>query len=74
MKAGRPGKRRHTHGRIRAAIPPELKDEILELVEEDVRFYSFARFIEIAMTYYLEHYKTAQGDLDKHMFPRLAKK
>lgn len=74
MKAGRPGKGRQTHGRIRAAIDPALKAELLQLTEDDQRFYSFARLIEISLTYYFTHYQAADGELDKQMFPRLKKK
>ena len=74
MKAiGRPGKRRATHGRIRAAIIPELKDEIERLCDEDKRIRSVAFLVETALLYWLRDYKTTKGSLDADLFLKLKK-
>lgn len=71
---GRPGKGRAKGGRVRAAIRPELKDEIEELVAGDIRIRSVNQLIETSLDYYLRDYQLANGDVGKDLFPILKKK
>jgi len=69
LKLGRPGEDRALHGRIRATILPSLKAEGEEIVAKDDRFLSLSRLVELSMAFYLEHYREADGVLDKRGFP-----
>lgn len=66
---GRPGEERALRGRIRATILPSLKEECEEIVEKDDRLLSLSRLVELSMAFYVEHYRTADGVLDKRGFP-----
>jgi len=45
LKVGRPGKNRAKSGRVRAAIRPELKEEIEALVYGDIRIRSVNQLV-----------------------------
>ena len=69
-KAGRPGMGRVKDGKIRAAILPELKDQLEELRKKEWRrFRSVSHIIESAIGYYLHQFEAAGGKLDEKMYP-----
>jgi hypothetical protein len=61
-------------GRIGVKVPPALKAEVKALVERDTRLGSMARFICTAISFYLHHYKRANGHVDQNNFPVTTKR
>lgn len=70
-RVGRPGQDRAKDGRVRCAIPPELKRRAEDLAHGDGRLRSLSQLIEAAIAFYIQQYQEASGVLDKHNHPDL---
>jgi len=73
-KAGRPGQDRAKAGRVRCAIPPELKHRAEDLARNDGRLRSLSQLIEAAIEFYLQQYQEAGGVLDRYNQPDLKRR